>query len=182
MLDIITYTYPYVKSGSKTTDSLPAIDAARPRRLMQDDLIQPRQLRCQLFPEPARHQFNRRIFQARDVVQVGVIELLHDGTHHVLNRGVIVENPTGLVHRTPHGNGNLETVTVDISAFVSGRKLRQRLGRLKLEIFGEDNDHGGSSDHSSKNPLLSSLTGRWQRSGNLPQKNASFAGIARFTF
>ena len=64
-----------------------------------------------------------------------------DRPHRIRNRGVIVVDPTGLIDRAAHGNGDLETVPVDVAAFMPGGELGQRLGGLEIEILGERDDH-----------------------------------------
>jgi hypothetical protein len=54
---------------------------------------------------------------------------------------VIDEDTRRLVDRAAHGDGELETVTVDLAAFMPVGKLGQRLGRLELEILREDDSH-----------------------------------------
>ena len=73
---------------------LAAINAARSRCFVHDDFAKTRTLRFQFLPKPLGHVFNRRILQAFDIVQIGVVEHFHQRFHRVAYSGVIV-NPPG---------------------------------------------------------------------------------------
>ena len=62
---------------------------------MNDDLTEARAAGSKLFPEPGSHQLDGRIFEARDIVQVGVIQLRYERFHRLAYQSVIV-NPSGL--------------------------------------------------------------------------------------
>ena len=109
---------------------------------MDDDFAKAGQLGRKLFPEPAGHELDGRIFEAGDVVEAGVVELFDEGPHGVGDGGVIVENAGGFIDGAADGDGDLEAVAMEVAAFVAGGELGEGLGRLKLEVFGEGDDHG----------------------------------------
>jgi hypothetical protein len=74
---------------------LAAVDAARGRCFVHHDFAKTRKLRFQFLPEPFSHFFNRRVLQALDVIEIGVIQQFHQRFHCVADSGVIV-NPSGL--------------------------------------------------------------------------------------
>ncbi len=106
----------------------PAINATRAGSLVENDFVKAGQLIGQLFPEPAGHQLDGWIFQAGNVIEIGVIELCDDWPHCVGNGGMIVKDARGLVDGTSHRDGDLEAVTMDVAALMAGGKLGQRLG------------------------------------------------------
>src|SRR5437762_13319707 len=60
-----------------------AIHAARRRRFVHDNFTKTWAKRFQLFPKPCRHVLDGRIFQARNFVEIRMIELLHNWLHRV---------------------------------------------------------------------------------------------------
>jgi hypothetical protein len=62
---------------------------------VNDDLTEARAGGTKLFPEPGGHQLDGRIFEARDIVQVGVIQLRYERFYRFAYHRVIV-NPSGL--------------------------------------------------------------------------------------
>jgi len=72
---------------------LTTIGAAGGRRFVNDDLAEARAAGIELFPEPGSHQLDGRVFEARDVVQIGVIQLRYERFHRFAYLRVIV-NPS----------------------------------------------------------------------------------------
>ena len=79
-----------------TADALlTAIGAASGWRFVNDDFAEAWTEGAKFFPEPGSHQLDGRIFEARDIVQVGVIQLRYERFHRFAYQRVIV-NPSGL--------------------------------------------------------------------------------------
>lgn len=74
---------------------LAAVRAPRHRRLVDHDLAETGTVWREFFPEPGCHLFDGRIIQARNVIQVSVIELLYQRLHRVADPRMIVD-PTSL--------------------------------------------------------------------------------------
>src|ERR1700756_4385387 len=70
-----------------------AVGAPRTRRLVQRDLIEPRQFRVQLIPEPPRHVLDRWVLQSRNLIEISMIEHLHQRPHTVGNHRMVIEYP-----------------------------------------------------------------------------------------
>jgi len=102
---------------------------------VHDDFAKTRTLRFQFLPKPLGHVFNRRILQAFDIVQIGVIEHFHQRFHRVAYFGVIVNPPGFWIDIAFHRNFDLETVAMHTPAFVALRRVGQSLRRFKSEIF-----------------------------------------------
>ena len=99
------------------------------------------QLGIQLFPKPTGHQLDRGIFQSRDIVEVRVVELLHNRSHRSADEGMVIK-PSGLgIHLALDRNLNGECVAVDASTLVARWDLGQTLRGFDNEIFGEANLH-----------------------------------------
>lgn len=133
---------PSTLLGMTVGKSFAAVAATGAGGFVDDDFAKAGQLGRKFFPEPAGHEFDGRIFEAGDVVEAGVVELFDEGPHGVGDRGVIVENSGRLIDGAAHGNGDFEAVAMEVAALVTGGELGEGLGRLKLEVFGEGDDHG----------------------------------------
>ena len=102
---------------------LAAISAPRHRRLVDHDLAETGTVWCELFPEPGCHLFDGGIIQARNVIQVSVIQLLYQRPHRVTDPSMIVD-PTSLrVDLALNRHFDFETVTVHFAAFMAGRRF-----------------------------------------------------------
>ncbi len=108
---------------------------------MNHNLRQTGELRAQFFPEPSRHQFNGRIFQAWCVIEMGVVELFDNRTHRRTDEGMIVK-PTGFgIHFAFHGNFDFKSVAMNLRALVPWRHFGQTLRGFDNKIFRETNLH-----------------------------------------
>ncbi len=106
---------------------------------MNHDFGEAGQLGIEFFPKPASHQLDRGVFQSRDIVEVRVVELLHNRSHGGTNEGMVVK-PSGLrIHFALDGNLDSECVAVDTGALVASRNFGQTLRGFDDEIFGEAN-------------------------------------------
>ena len=87
------------------------------------------------MPDPLGQHFAGWVFQAGDVVQVVVVELLVDRFEDCLDLGEVT-NPTGIgIDFTFDINGDSEGVAVQAAAFVAFRYVWQAMGRLEDELF-----------------------------------------------
>ena len=112
---------------------------------MHDDFTEAGALRLELLPKPRRHIFNGRILETFDVVEVRMIEPLHERLHGGTNLSVIV-NPTGLwIDLAFDRDLQFKTVPMHPTAFVSFRGTGQSLGRFEGEILGESRSHGAEN-------------------------------------
>ena len=104
---------------------------------MNDDLTEARAAGSKLFPEPGSHQLDARIFEAMDIVQVGVIQPRYEWFYGFANQSVMV-TPSGLpVYLSLTRQFNPEAVAVHPSTLMSRRNLRQRLRRFKGKFSGQ---------------------------------------------
>jgi len=102
---------------------------------------EPGQLGIQLFPKPICHQLDRGVFQSGDIVEVRVVELLHNRSHGSTNERMIVK-PSGLrIHFALDGNFDSECVAVDAGTLVASRDFGQTLRGFDNKIFGEADLH-----------------------------------------
>ncbi len=108
---------------------------------MNGDLGKAGKLGCQMFPEPGSHVFNRWIFQPLDLVEVAVVQLVHQRLHGTADLGMIVNPADGRVHLPFNGNLDLKAVTVHFSALVFTRQLGERLGGFETEVFDDAGAH-----------------------------------------
>ena len=139
----------YRQDADATIWLLAAIDATRGRRFVNDDLAKAGAKRLEFFPEPGRHVFNRRIFEARDFIQIGMIELLKERLHRGANFSVIVKPAARGIDFAFHGDFDFETVPVHPAAFVAFRRVRQSLRRLEAKFFCQANAHRVAKSHWS---------------------------------
>src|SRR5882724_3767037 len=129
-------------SGALGLGSLFApIHAARGRRFVHDDFAKTGAQRFKLFPEPRRHVLDRWIFEARNFVEIRMIELPNDWLHRVGNLRVIVDPAGRRIDLAFDRNLDLETVSVHSAALVALGRFRQGLGRFELKIFGKAHAH-----------------------------------------
>ena len=102
---------------------------------MHHDFAKARTKRLKPLPEPRCHVFDRRVIEASDFVEVGMVELLHKRFHLRANLGVIVKPAGRQIDVAFHGDFDFETVPVHPAAFVTLRRIWQRLRSLESEIF-----------------------------------------------
>ena len=100
---------------------------------MDHDLVQQPQLRCQLSKDPYRKIFTSRIFQARDLIQAVMIDLLEDWRKRLLDLGKIHYPAEMRIDITPHMHLNAKRMPVHACAFVSGRNIRQAVCGFDLK-------------------------------------------------
>ena len=124
-----------VALGVLALGSVAAIFAAAGTGFMDAYARQLRQKRFDLLPNPLGQHLAGRIFQAGDVIQVVVVELLVDRFENRLDLGEVT-NPTGIgVDFTFDINGGSKGVTMQAAAFVAFRYVGQAMGRLEDELF-----------------------------------------------
>jgi hypothetical protein len=94
-----------------------------------------RKQRFDLPPDPFGQHFAGWVFQAGDVVEVVVVELLVDGFEDRLDLGEVT-NPAGMrIDVTFDIDGDSEGVAVQPATFVTFWYVRQAMGRLEYELF-----------------------------------------------
>jgi len=129
------------RTGNAIPQLLAAIDAAGGGGLVNDDLAETGAAGFEFFPEPGGHELDGRVFQALDLVEVGMIQLLEQRVHRAADAGVIV-NPAEMgIDLTLDGDFDLEAVAVHLPAFVAGGDVGQRLGCFEGEILGQSGAH-----------------------------------------
>jgi len=100
---------------------------------MHDELAQCRQSRLEFPPDPARQIFAGRIFQARNVVEIMMIESLEQRRECRLHVGE-VHHPSRFRARLAFDmDFDAERMPVQARAFVPGRNVRQAVRGFDLE-------------------------------------------------
>lgn len=112
---------------------------------MQDDFAETGKLRSQLLPQPGTHVFDGGVFQTFDLVEIGMIELLHERLHRFGNLCVIVNPADVWIGLAFDGDLQLEGVAVHLGAFVFAGEIGQRLSGLETKVFDDACAHGGIS-------------------------------------
>jgi len=146
---------------------LAAEDATRAGRFVDDDLAQARQLRSEFPPEPGSHVLDGGIFKAFDLIEIRVIEPLHEWVHGTADFCVVI-NPANLrIDIALDGDFHFETVPMHLRAFVRGRQAGECLGSFEAEVFDDSAFHGeerGRVQGSGFNELFRSLrTNQWMQ-------------------
>ncbi len=95
------------------------------------------QRRLQSIPYPAREVFARGILQARNVVQIPMIQRLERWAKCRLDVGEIHNPAKRRIHWALDGNFDPKTVAVQASTLVFGRYGGQSMGGFDLECFAE---------------------------------------------
>jgi hypothetical protein len=88
-------------------------------------------------PDPDGKVFAGGILEARDIVEVAVVELFPEGTESGGDVGVINQPAEFGVAGTGHDELDFEAVAVQAAAFVGGRQFGQQMGGFELEGFAE---------------------------------------------
>ncbi len=109
---------------------------------MDDDLAESGKKWCQPTPKPRSHVFYGGILQAFDVIEIRMIQHVHERIHGPADLRVIVDPADLIVDYALDANLNLEAVPVHALAFVVARKCGQGLGGFKTEVFGQAAFHG----------------------------------------
>ncbi|MNZ66645.1 hypothetical protein D3C78_848760 [compost metagenome] len=101
------------------------------------------QQRLDLVPDPFGDHFAGRVFQARNVVQVIVVQLFIQRLEDRLDLGKVAD-PAGMrVKRAGQMQADLERVAMQAAAFVPGRDVRQAVGRFEGKFLKDF--HGQNS-------------------------------------
>jgi len=93
-------------------------------------------MRREFLPEPGRHSFDSWIFEARNIVQVRVIQLVYQWLHRVADPRVIVDPTCLRIDFAFNRHFHFETVSMHLAAFVARRRFWQCLRGLKKEVLG----------------------------------------------
>ena len=102
---------------------------------MDDDFAKAGALRGNLFPKPRRHVFDRRIFQAGDLIQIRMVELRDKRFHRRADPRVIVNPAARAIDFAFDRNFHFEAVPVHPAALVTLGRGRQSLRGFKGKIF-----------------------------------------------
>ena len=113
----------------------------------------PRHVGCNFFQNPRRHFVNRRIFQALNLVQIGMIEHVDERLHRCADLSVVVNPAAGWIDISFHRNLNLEPVAMHRAALMTFWRTRQSLRRFEGEIFRQSRWHDGKD--CTAGPILS---------------------------
>lgn len=128
-------TDPTRDGGDGVRKSVPAVLATAGAGLVHAHLGQLRQQRLELLPDPAAEVLAGGVFQAGNVVQVVVVELIVDRFEDLLDLRE-VSNPAGMrVDLTLDVDGGPERVAVQAAALVPGGHVGQAVGGFEGELF-----------------------------------------------
>jgi len=112
---------------------------------VDDDLGQLGKGRREAIPDPPGKELARRILESGNLVQVVVIQTIEDGSHRTRHVGEVA-NPTGLLPDWPFDlDPHAERVSVETSAFVIRRHVRETVRGLEPELL-EDLHHRTPAD------------------------------------
>jgi hypothetical protein len=92
-------------------------------------------------PDPGGDVFAGGIVEARDVVEIPVIELIPDGTERGGDIGVIDEPAQLWIARTGDDDVDLETMAVESATFMGFGQARQEMRGFELESFAKFDVH-----------------------------------------
>src|SRR5436190_4186070 len=110
--------------AAATGRSFAAVNAPRGRRFVHNDFAKTGTKRLKFLPEPRGHVFDRRVLESRDFVEIGVIELLHEGFHGRADFGMIVKPAGGRIDLAFHGDFDFETMAVHPAALMAFWRFR----------------------------------------------------------
>src|SRR5690349_13482023 len=131
--------YPPPQAGEETS-ALAFVNAAARAGLVDHDLAELRQLRLGLLPDPARQVLAGRILEARDLVQVVMIELIVDRLKSHAHVREIHDPAAVLVHCSAQVQLDPERMPVQPSALVSRRYVGQPVcgldGEYSKDVHG----------------------------------------------
>ena len=115
--------------------SVASVFAAAGAGLVDANAGQFRQDRLELFPEPLGDDFAGGIFQAGNVIEVVVIQLLIERLEDLLDLGEVTD-PAGVgIDLAFDVDGDAEGVAVQPSAFVPGGDVGEAMGGLENKLF-----------------------------------------------
>jgi len=117
------------------TGSVAGVFAPTRARLVNANFAEFGQQRLQGLPDPHCQVFAGRVFKARNVVQVIVIELLIDRFEHCLDLGEIPNPASMSIDRPGQVNAYLERMAVQPPALMPIRNIWQLVRRLKREFL-----------------------------------------------
>jgi hypothetical protein len=104
--------------------------------------MQERELRFEALPEPASDVFAGGVFEAGDLVEVVVIELVFEGLEDLLDVTEVHE-PAGVrIDGAAEGEVDFEGVAVEAGAFVGGGNLGEAMSGFEGEGLGKFDDEG----------------------------------------
>jgi len=107
-----------------------------------DDLAEQGQYRFDLVPEPFGQVLARGVGQARDLVEVIVVEAPNDRVHHFLDVAVIDEIAFFRIDFPFDDDIEPERVAVETAALVVGRKRGEVVRRLEMKLLDQPDVHG----------------------------------------
>ena len=114
---------------------LAAIDATAGAGLMDADGAEFRQQRLEFVPDPLGEDFAGGVFQARNIVEVVVVQALVERLEDRLDFREVTNPASVRVDLAAQVNRNLERVTVQAAAFVAVRYVGQAMGGFEGELF-----------------------------------------------
>ena len=123
-----------------TCDLVAVILAAAGAGFMNADLGKLRQQRLDLVPDPLSNHLAGRILQARDVVQVIVVELFIERLEDRLDLGKVADPACMRIERAGQVQCDLERVAMQAPALMPVGYVRQAVGGFEREFF--ENFHG----------------------------------------
>ena len=121
---------------------LAAEDAAGAGGFVDDDLDETGELGGEFLPEPTGHDLDGGVLEAFDLVEVTVIEAVHEGLHGTGDLGVVINPADSGVHLSLNDDLDLEAVPMHLGALMSVGEIGQRLGGLEAEVFDDSCAHG----------------------------------------
>ena len=110
-----------MESESWPTGLRSTVDTSRGRGFGDYDFHQTWQLRFELVPDPAGQIFGGRIFQAGNVVEEVVVELIPKGLEGSLKIGKVLNPAAFRVVRAADGDFDFKTMAVEAVAFMPFR-------------------------------------------------------------
>ena len=125
--------YPDVTGSSVNVSAL--IDAAAGAGLAYLDFVQPGHLWFQSFPDPARYGLAGGVFQAGDLIQVVVVQLLVDRFKISLQLSEVHDPTSRLRSVVCHRQAHMERVPMQARALVSLWNIWEAVGCFKVKLL-----------------------------------------------
>src|ERR1035438_2301203 len=122
--------------------SAPFVLAARLARLEDGHPNERRQGRLDALPHPRREELAGRVLEARQLIQVVVVEERVERRPRVVEELVVYEPAGARVDRARHGELDPKAVPMESRALVPRGHLREPMGRLEAELVHEPDVHG----------------------------------------
>jgi hypothetical protein len=121
--------------GRERSGARAGVDGSAGAGLFDDDAAQVGKCGFEAFPDPAGEDFAGGVFEAGDVVEVVVVELVVERAESGVEVGEVADPAQGWVDFAADVDFDSEGMAVQARAFVPGGHVGQLVGRFESEFF-----------------------------------------------